>query len=196
MAFTIVSNKVTDSKVCLLFLTAQPDMHKIYDVYNVRLLPCAIGFILQNGKCDCDQVLRDSKLHITYCNIDEYVIKRPANTWIYHKKIIDSTNKSNYLVSLRCLIDCCIPHSSDLNLENPDVQCQFKRCGILCSQCQNGLSMVFGSSRCMKCSNVYLLISLIAIVAGIVLVVLLYLLNLTVTSGTINGIIFYANIKA
>ena len=30
--------------------------------------------------------------------------------------------------------------------------------------------------------------------AGIVLVVLLYLLNLTVTIGTISGIIFYANI--
>ena len=30
--------------------------------------------------------------------------------------------------------------------------------------------------------------------AEIVLVVLLYLLNLTVTNGTINGIIFYANI--
>ena len=54
--------------------------------------------------------------------------------------------------------------------------------------------MVFGSSRCMKCTNVFLIISLIVIVAGIVLVVLLYLLNLTVTSGTINGIISYANV--
>ena len=46
----------------------------------------------------------------------------------------------------------------------------------------------------MKCTNVHILITLIVIVAGIVLVVLLYLLNLTVTNGTINGIIFYANI--
>jgi len=35
---------------------------------------------------------------------------------------------------------------------------------------------------------------MIVIVAGIVLVLLLYLLNLTVTSGTITGIIFYANV--
>ena len=54
--------------------------------------------------------------------------------------------------------------------------------------------MVFASSRCMKCTNVHILIAIIVIVAGIVLVVLLYVLNLTVTNGTINGIIFHANI--
>ena len=47
----------------------------------------------------------------------------------------------------------------------------------------------------IKCNNLYIiLISIIVITAGIVLVVLLYLLNLTVTNGTINGIIFYANV--
>ena len=66
---------------------------------------------------------------------------------------------------------------------------------MLCSQCQHPLSMVFASSRCIKRTNVNILITIIVIVAGIVLVVLLYVLNLTVTnSGTINGIIFYANI--
>ena len=54
--------------------------------------------------------------------------------------------------------------------------------------------MVFGSSRCMQRTNIYILITIIVIVAGIVLVVLLYLFNLTVTKGTVNGIIFYANI--
>ena len=65
---------------------------------------------------------------------------------------------------------------------------------MLCSQCQHPLSMVFGSSRCMKCTNVHILITFIVLVAGIVLVVLLYVLNLTVTNGTINGMILYANI--
>ena len=65
---------------------------------------------------------------------------------------------------------------------------------MLCSQCQHPLSMVFASSRCIKRTNVNILITIIVIVAGIVLVVLLYVLNLTVTNGTINGIIFYANI--
>ena len=91
-------------------------------------------------------------------------------------------------------MDYCLPHSSHLNLHNPDLQCQFNRTGILCSQCQHSLSIVFGSSRCIHCTNIHILITIIVILAGIVLVVLLYLLNLTVTNGTINGIIFYANI--
>ena len=91
-------------------------------------------------------------------------------------------------------MDYCLPHSSHLNLLNPDLQCQFNRIGILCSRCQHSLSIVFGSSRCIHCTNIHILITIIVILAGIVLVVLLYLLNLTVTNGTINGIIFYANI--
>ena len=46
----------------------------------------------------------------------------------------------------------------------------------------------------MECTNKYILITIIVIGTGIVLVVLLYLFNLTVAKGTINGIIFYANI--
>ena len=91
-------------------------------------------------------------------------------------------------------MDYCFPYSSNNNSLYPDLQCQFNRTGMLCSQCQHPLSMVFASSRCMKCTNVHILITIIVIVAGIVLVVLLYVLNLTVTNGTINGIIFYANI--
>ena len=91
-------------------------------------------------------------------------------------------------------MDYCLPYSTNVNLLHPDLQCQFNRTGILCSQCPHPLSMVFASSRCMKCTNVHILITIIVIVAGIVLVVLLYVLNLTVTNGTINGIIFYANI--
>ena len=77
---------------------------------------------------------------------------------------------------------------------NPDSQCQFNRIKILCSQCQHHLSMVFGSSRCMNCTNVHILITNLFIVAGIILVVLIYLLNLTVIKAAINGVILYANI--
>ena len=91
-------------------------------------------------------------------------------------------------------MDYCLPYPSYVNLSYPNLQCQFNRTGMLCSECEHSHSMVFGSSRCMECYNVYILITVIVIVAGIILVVLLYLLNLTVPTGTINGIIFYANI--
>ena len=182
--FTIVSDSTNE---CELFLTAQPDLYKIYDAFYVQLLPCPIGFTLQNGVCDCDPILSTI---IDNCHIDYSTITRPANSWIVaHTQI----NNTKYLTS-NCPIDYCLPYSSSVNLLHPDLQCQFNRTGILCSQCRHPLSMVFASSRCMKCTNVHILITIIVIVAGIVLVVLLYVLNLTVTNGTINGIIFYANI--
>ena len=186
--FTIVSNA---SKECELFLRAQPDMHHYYEGFYVKLLKCPEGFVLLDGVCDCDPLLSNSDLHIKTCDIEQAAIIRPANSWISNQTLADS---SEYSISTTCPMDYCLPHSSAIGFADLDLQCQFNRSGILCSQCQHGLSMVFGSSRCMKCTNVHILITLIVIVAGIVLVVLLYLLNLTVTNGTINGIIFYANI--
>ena len=185
--FTIISS----NKVCELFLTE----HKFTQIefssrtgFYVQLSPCPVGFTLQNGKCDCDPFLPPD---IDTCYIDLSAITRPANTWITAHTLTNNT--TNYLIS-HCPMDYCLPYSTNVNLLYPDLQCQFNRTGMLCSQCQHSLSMVFASSRCMKCTNVHILITIIVIVAGIVLVVLLYVFNLTVTKGTINGIIFYTNI--
>ena len=185
--YTIVSN-ILNSNRCELFLTASPFLNKIYDVFYVQLLPCPVGFTLQDGICDCDPVLSE---YTDKCLIDYSAIQRPDNTWITALK--QTSNNTKYLIS-DCPMDYCLPYSSNVNLLHPNVQCQFNRTGNLCSQCQQHLSMVLGSSRCMECTDLYILITIIVIVAGTVLVVLLYLLNLTVTIGTINGILFYANI--
>ena len=77
---------------------------------------------------------------------------------------------------------------------NIDAQCKYSRSGLLCGKCQKGFSLVFGSSKCWKCSNSYLSLLIAFALAGIVLVVFLLVLKLTVAVGTINGLIFYANI--
>ena len=183
--YTIVSE---DHKLCKLVLKLYSDRQLYaHEVFYVKLLSCPVGFTLQDGMCDCDPILTK---YIDKCYIDYSAIRRPANTWITAHTL---TNDTNYLIS-DCPMDYCLSHSFDINLLYPDQQCQFERTGFLCSQCQQPLSMVFGSSRCMKCTNLYILIVIIIIVAGIALVVTLYLLNLTVTKGTVNGIILYANI--
>ena len=182
--FIIVSEAID---VCELFHIAASDTQTITEGFYIQLLTCPVGFTLQNGICDCDPVLSS---YIDECYIDYSAMRRPANTWI---SVHTQANDTKYLIS-DCPMDYCIPYSTNINLLHPDLRCQFNRTDILCSQCQHHLSMVFGSSRCMKCTNLYILIIIIVIVAGIVLVVLLYLLNLTVTTGTISGIIFYANI--
>ena len=181
--------RIPDNDWCELFLTASPFLNKIYDAFYIRLLPCPIGFTLQHGICDCDPIL---PANFDNCYIDHSAIRRPANTWITAHT---QANNTKYLIS-DCPVDYCLPYSLNINLLHPDLQCQFNRTSILCSQCEHHLSMVFGSSRCMKCTNLHILITIIVLVAGIVLVVLLYLLNLTVTNGAIIGIMFYANIIA
>ena len=182
----IIVSEATD--VCELFLiAASSNGQSISEAFYVQLFTCPVGFTLQSGVCDCDPVLTS---YIDECYIDYSSIRRPANTWI---SVHTQANNTKYLIS-DCPMDYCLPYSSTVNLLHPELQCQFNRTGILCSQCQHHLSMVFGSSRCVKCTNLHILIIIIVIVAGIVLVVLLYLLNLTVTKGTINGIIVYANI--
>ena len=79
-----------------------------------------------------------------------------------------------------------------------DAQCAQFRTGTLCGACQSNFSLSLGSSRCIDCPGywpaVLVLIIIAAIFGGIMLVALILLLNLTVAAGTLNGIIFYANI--
>ena len=51
-----------------------------------------------------------------------------------------------YQIGSQCPFDYCLPYSSDLNLSDRDSQCQFKRSGLLCGQCQQDYSSIFGSS--------------------------------------------------
>ena len=184
-SFTILSNA---TNVCELILIATSSYaESISEAFYVQLLTCPLGFTLQNGACDCDPILSP---YVDKCYIDYSAISRPTRTWITANA---QANITKYLIT-DCPMDYCLPHSSFVNLLHPDLQCQFDRTGILCSQCQNPLSIVFGSSRCMECTDIHILITIIITVVGIVLVVSLYLLNLTVTKGTINGLIFYANI--
>ena len=83
-----------------------------------------------------------------------------------------------------------------INLNESDLQCNYNRSGILCGQCQSGLSLILGSNRCSDCTNtsIYITISLVILLmlAGVGLVLIVKVLNLTISNGSINGILFYA----
>ena len=88
------------------------------------------------------------------------------------------------------------PQLREADLSISGSLCVGKRTGVMCGQCDsnNNLSVQFGSTECGSCSNVWLLSILVYALAGIVLVLLLFALQLTVDKGTVNGLIFYANI--
>ena len=176
---------------CELFIkiSPNPSAYNLLNVFYIRQIPCPTGFIKIDKRCQCDPVL--IQYGITNCNINDQTILRPANSWISAKT---HNNSYTYHISLHCPFHYCLPHSSHLNFSTPNSHCQFNRSGLLCGHCQQGLSSVLSSLHCQHCSSIYLLIIIPIAIAGIVLVLLLFVFNLTVTDGTINGFVFYANI--
>ena len=65
--------------------------------------------------------------------------------------------------------------------------------GTLCGSCKENYSIAFGTIHCLPCSNAHLALILPFAFTGIALVAVLLLLKFSVTNGTINGLIFYAN---
>jgi len=141
----------SDKTECELYLSADG----IPEIFFVTLLPCPVGFSLQSQAqgCYCDTVLDCDVISVTACNLADGTILRTANSWI-SANTVDGSHR--YHVSSQCPFDYCLPYSSYLNLSTPDMQCQFNRFAVACGHCQQGLSAVFGSSQCKKCSNINL----------------------------------------
>ena len=177
------------SEWCDLYLKILYDSDSNVNIFNIRKLKCPPGFIEINEICQCDSAI--TNFMMISCNINDQTIERPANSWI---SATSHYNSYNYQVALHCPFQYCLPQSSHLNLSTPNSQCQFERSGFLCGQCQHGLSSVFGSPYCKKCSNIYILLIIPIAIAGLALVFLIFHVNLTVTDGSINAFILYTNI--
>ena len=158
---------------------------------NITLLPCPLGFMLHSSqhRCVCHFQLEEQGIA---CNISDQTVHRSGSMWLNVSFLWNTTN--GYIIHRYCPFDYCKDEDANVNLENPDVQCAFNHSGTLCGGCQEGLSLALGSSQCIPCSNKYLTLLIPFTLAGFLLVFFLTVLNLTVSQGTINGLIFYANI--
>ena len=176
---------------------------------QIKFSPCTcpIGFqqkVADQTRCVCEC---DSKLTryvpITNCSQQAKTIVRGSNSWIGY--VNTSGNVSSYVIHHHCPLNYCKPSESmtpiNLSILNgSDVQCALHRSGVLCGACQSGFSLSIGSSYCMTCPSywpsLFIATLILVLLAGIALAMLLLVLNLTVAVGTLNGIIFYANIVA
>lgn len=160
---------------------------------NVAVKECPAGFVLLKGSCLCDAPFE--KQGFT-CNIQDGTVNRPnSNVWLGIVEL-ESNHEDffTYGYSQQCPSGYCKTGSTTVNLSEPYGLCEGYRYGTLCGKCENGYSSVFGSMNCYQCSDWYIATVLLYIAAGIVLVLLLFWLNLTLRSGAINGLIFYANV--
>ena len=130
--------------------------------------------------------------------MNNYSIKRSRQQqWVgVTKEHTIAGESSGVIAHQHCPFDYCKTNETlSLRLEDQDEQCAFNRTGILCGGCKTNFSRVLGSSKCKECSNLMLLAIIPSgLLAGLVLITVLMILNLTVSVGTINGLIFYANI--
>ena len=164
---------------------------------------CPPGFSLANSSmsCVCDQALQK---HTNHCNITNgigQIMRESDDTfWVGY----DQSHK--LIVHPYCPFDYCVNGRVVFPLNNTDMQCANNRSGLLCGACNikqcngslacnsTGYSLVVGSSHCKQCTNIHLLLLIPFALMGVALVFLLLVCKLTVATGTLSGLVFYANI--
>ena len=164
---------------------------------------CPIGLQVDSGvnktncTCECHS---DIGQYMKQCDSQTgSLVKKPqSSAWISY---INDTHITGYLVYPNCPFEYCLSPSPPVNLSQPngaDAQCAFNRSSLLCGSCQPGLNLSLGSSHCLLCPIYWpallVAITIAAILAGVALVASLLILNMTVAVGTLNGLIFYANV--
>jgi predicted outer membrane repeat protein len=163
-------------------------------VMEVELGSCPDGFQLAGDECMCEA---DLLKYTIVCNIDDESIQNSGNFWA--GGLYDDNGSYVGIVAFpNCPFDYCVKAIVNFTLRDPDKQCAHNRSGSICGQCMENYSLTFGDVQCSDCSKINPgvtlgLLVLFALV-GIILVILLILLKMTVASGTLNGLIFYANI--
>ena len=167
----------------------------IHLIVNVTFEVCPIGFEQSNstGECICDHRLWQ---YTNSCKIDRQAILRNSSSTFWLNISYNSGTPEGFIHHPFCPLDYCTTENKYINLRDPDKQCNVNRSGLLCGKCKEGLSLVLGSSQCKECSNTYLALLIPFALAGVVLIIFLFLLHLTVSAGTLHGLIFYANIVA
>ena len=158
-----------------------------YPVYiNISFRPCPPGFSLSKDppfRCDCNQLMK--QLPGVKCYIQDQTISRSGLVWI--------SSDGNKTAS-NCPYNYCNKEEINMTLEDSDSQCNFNHSGTLCGGCQPGLGLTLGTNQCLHCPNTHLALLLPFALTGAVLVCFIKVIDLTISQGTLNGLVFYANV--
>ena len=188
LKYMIKVKKVSTTNINVTIRVSNPAANAIITpiIISVDIKQCLPGTALsqQSHVCECDQSV------INCSGINATVVKNEPS-WI---AVYNESNCAGTIVYPFCPYDYCKQSSITFSLSDPDKQCAFNRSGLLCGACDQNLSLMLGSNKCGECTNDYLALIIPFTLAGIILVILLIALNLTVTVGAINGLLFFANV--
>ena len=156
---------------------------------------CPIGFNVQNidglYACNCGEFFNKSPIKEDFqCDsVSGKVTRIDKRSWL---SLINDRVEYTKL----CLPEYCNNIVNEFSSTDVDVFCNAHSTGRGCGACVNGFGKTFGSKYCQKCSNIWLVTILLYGILGIILVLIIHLLKLTITTGTINGLIFFCNVMS
>ena len=164
---------------------------------NIYLDDCSPGFVLTDNACKCQNLFFKVTGNKDLCDSSTGLIKCPQQDWM--KPILDENlTYRGFMWSPNCPPHLCRNDKDnwlDFSSDSVDFLCLEHRTAMLCGACLQNYSLTLSSLKCSKCnSNNYLSLLLVFALAGVALIASLLLLQTTVADGTINGLIFYANI--
>ena len=150
---------------------------------------CPPGFNISESEraCTCEQRLQR---FTNSCNITSEKITRESGQQFW----VGYNQSDGLILHPNCPFDYCVSQIVNISLNDTDIQCAHNRSGLLCGACEEGYSLVLGTSQCWECTNSHLAWLVLFAVMGVALVFLLLVCKLTVATGTLSALVFYANI--
>ena len=150
---------------------------------------CPPGFNISESEraCVCEKRLQR---FTNSCNITSKKITRESGQQFW----VGYDDSDGLILHPHCPFDYCVSQTVNISLNDTSIQCAHNRSGLLCGACEEGYSLVLGTSQCWKCTNSHLAWLVLFAVMGVALVFLLLVCKLTVATGTLSGLVFYANI--
>ena len=195
LGFTILSEHQTEQ---LILRPPQCLFDTSILTVNIHLDDCPPGFLLIEYSCKCRESIHRLTGLTDLCDSSTGLIKCPQHDWM--KPILGGNRTyEGFMWSPNCPAHLCRHKNEDnwldFSSDNVDFLCLENHTAVLCGACIQNYSLTLSSLECSKCtSNNYLSLLLVFALAGVALIASLLFLRMTVADGTINGLIFYANI--
>ena len=162
------------------------------DVHLHQTCPPGFNISESAGSCVCEPRLEHYTNNCTITNgIGNITREGGQQFWVGYD---DQSQSDELILHPFCPYSYCVNDNVSFPLNESDIQCANSRSGLLCGACKEGYSLVLGTSQCWKCTNSHLVLLIPFALMGVALVFLLLVCKLTVATGTISGLVFYANI--
>ena len=187
-------------------MVTQDGVRRLTILLNVSLLPCPPGFYYDRGSMKCKCSVDGSSQHIYYgiSSCENFHANLQPGYWIGY---IQSNTRllPTDLFTAKCPLQFCQQNIPETKLSSNateliDQICQPRRTGILCGRCLPGYSPSFHSKNninCLEnrlCSVGILFYILSELVPICLLFTIIVALNLSFTSGEINGFVLFSQI--